>query len=143
MLEPNELDFIKESAASMDEADLRFFPAVYTHRHRLLGYLKWLEETHAEIQTDHDALVKELDTMLNGENGAQAPRLCDIVAQVRHIVDRKPITLKVPPGFDLGPHQVQGYSNVQEFHHPGCDRVVGFDSSKECTCGNYHCAGDC
>ena len=40
--------------------------------------IKYYEDVH----TDHRRLVKELDTQLNGENGAKQASLCDIVAQV-------------------------------------------------------------
>ncbi len=37
----------------------------------------------AEVLEHHDNLVRDLDTMLNGDGAAPQARLCDIVSQVR------------------------------------------------------------
>ncbi len=42
---------------------------------------------YEQVLADHRRLVRELDVLLNGEEGAaKQASLCDIVAQVQHIV---------------------------------------------------------
>lgn len=58
-----------------------------------------------EVIADHNRLVRELDVLLNGEDGAaQQASLCDIVAQVRkHGVVIKPSAEPEPVGSDVCP----------------------------------------
>lgn len=45
-----------------------------------------------------DALVRELDLLLNGINGAaEKPSLCDIVSQLREVVRKRGAPLLLPP----------------------------------------------
>ena len=79
----DELKAIREVDALVgDDDELRWYAIAYTHRRQLLI----LVDAHEEAKADHQRLVRELDVMLNGEDGA-APQasLCDIVAQVRHM----------------------------------------------------------
>lgn len=80
---PEQLKAIRESDESVgDDESLRWFAPAYTQRRQLLK----LVDAHEEAKADHQKLVRELDVLLNGEDGA-APQasLCDIVAQMKHM----------------------------------------------------------
>lgn len=59
--------------------DLQGCPPAWTHRRQLLAHVASMEEA----QADHDKLVRELDTIINGDGAAPQARLCDIVTQLR------------------------------------------------------------
>ena len=74
------LEEIRESDAAVGEENYRYFPAVYTHRAQLLAHIAALEE----ISASRDEIVKQLDVLLNGEDGAaQIPSIGAIFIQLR------------------------------------------------------------
>ena len=80
-LDSEGLQAIRDFDAAMGpDEELRFYPPASTHRRQLLRRLDATEE----VLADQQRLTRELDVLLNGEEGAaMQPSLCDIVAQVR------------------------------------------------------------
>lgn len=92
----------QERVAQSEEAE-RFFHPDADPLHELKTQIDELREgfaAHAEYHASVNALVRELDVMLNGSGAAQQASLCDIVCQIKR-AGLKAAT--VPEGWKLVP----------------------------------------
>lgn len=66
-----------------------------------------VESAYEEVLADHNRLVRELDVLLNGEQGAaKQASLCDIVSQVRS--ERRAVVEALEAGCDFAGEVHQG-----------------------------------
>lgn len=99
-LDSEGLRAIRDADAAVGPDDeLGFFPPTTTHRRQLLRRL----DATDEVLADHRRLVRELDVLLNGEDGAaQQASLCDIVGQLRYMKARATLVGPDGPVMELG-----------------------------------------
>jgi hypothetical protein len=96
-----------------DEAagDLQMCPETWLHRRELLQHIDALEQ----VAADQARLTRELDVLLNGEQGAaRQPSLCDIVAQLSRMNHHYVVAARLAEVQRVLPPTTCGYCRYEE-----------------------------